>query len=323
MVNGMCADVYANDNKENMDPKLFQQKKFDGVRAVMTLNKDRTDVIIYSRQLKRYKQFGYLRDDALTFLQKGEEIIETLYSKSPYFERIYGVNANVNNDNNHHKPPLKLYIDGEIYKHGMDLQDISGVARRQTSATTTQLYYHIYDCFVPAIPTLSFEERNNIISLIFDTEFKWLKPVETFEPKNEEEIQAFHQQALADNFEGSMIRCNSAYEYSYKGYHSKNLLKIKPKLDEEFKIVGFFAADKGRAAGCIMWECETNTDPPIKFSVTPMGTLIERKQLFTELSTDDNFKKKYYGKSITIKFDAYSKDQVPVRANAVAIRDYE
>lgn len=281
----------------------YQQRKFDGVRAVMTLNNDKTGVIIYSRQLKEYLQFDHLREDAHQFLVDAEAICGE-----------------------------KVYIDGELYKHGEILQDISKAARKKNSKQGILLEYHCYDCFIPTKKELMYSERKEILDELFDysENYKWIKGVETWQPKNESEVMENHKKCLEDNYEGSMIRKDKPYEYSYKGYHCNILLKIKPKLDEEFMISGFFAADRGKTDGCLMWKCKIVSDDGVvkEFNVTPMGTHENRKQLYLELQKVEKngktvFENKYLNKPLTIKFDDYSKDGVPVRGNAVAIRDYE
>ena len=279
---------------------IYQQRKYDGVRAVMTLSADRNSVIIYSRQLKEYTQFAHLRDDIRQFLYDAEAVAMA-----------------------------KVYLDGELYKHGHELQDISGVARRKNSTQELLLDYNCYDCFVPSKPYLIYSERRDILDQLFDypENYKWINHVETWTVTTPEQIIENHTQCLADGYEGSMIRLDEPYEYSYKGYHCANLLKIKPKLDAEFTISGYFAAEKGRSRGCLMWKCKT--DEGKEFNVTPMGTLEDRKKLYIKLSQnykDTNqtlFQHTFEGKPMTIKFDGYSKDNVPVRGNAVAVRDYE
>lgn len=292
---------------------IYQQPKFNGVRAVITFNED-LNVIIYSRQLKEYTQFEQIKTSAKKFITDGMKFITKKYNK-----------------NN-----LHLYIDGELYLHGVNLQDISGVARKQNTKKEMQLDYYCYDCFIPELPELIYSERKVILDKLFATEINYLpiKQVVTWEPISVDEIKQNHKQCLDEKYEGSMLRLDLPYVYSYKGYHCNALLKIKPKLDAEFIIVDFFAADRGKAKGCLMWTCQVTskiTKLPVKFNVTPMGTLVSRKKMFVDLSAIDVKSKKkmtvfetqYKGKPLTIQFDELSADGVPVRGNAVAIRDYE
>ena len=79
---------------------LFIQKKLNGVRAVATLDSN-NDVVMYSRTRKIYPGFDYIKEE----LRKCLSYFVTEYNK-------------------------RVYLDGEIYKHGESLQLISGTARR-------------------------------------------------------------------------------------------------------------------------------------------------------------------------------------------------
>lgn len=287
----------------------WQQPKFNGVRAVMTMVGDK--VLIYSRQLKEYTQFGYLRKFAKRFITDGTELLKYRFPGKD----------------------IKLYIDGELYLHGVSLQDISGAARKKNSKQEVKLDYYCYDCFVPGLD-LKYEDRKELLDMLFDDPeiYGNIKQVVTWDVTDEASIMLHHKWCLKNGYEGSMIRLNEPYVYSYKSYHSNVLLKLKPKLDEEFVISDFFAAERGKAKGCLMWVCEVVnkvTNEKIHFNVTPMGSLEERKEMYLYLckvnpkTKKTNFEEKFKGKQLTIQFDEYSSDGVPVRANAVAIRDYE
>ena len=51
------------------------------------------------------------------------------------------------------------------------------------------------------------------------------------------------------------------------------------------------------------------------------------KKMYLDLKKITNgktlFERKFKGKPLTVQFDEYSMNNVPIRANAVAIRDYE
>lgn len=309
----------------------FQQRKYDGVRAVITINNN--DIYIYSRELKEYKQFQHLREEVYNFINNLENVINS----STYWKTLFN-----------NKPDCKIYLDGELYKHGSELQDISGQARKQKSKQNLLLDYFCYDLFIPSIPDLKYSLRKKLLDDGFDSYIDlydhdpiYIKQVETWQPNNEFELMQNHEKCLSEGFEGSMIRLDKPYKYSYKGYHCSDLLKIKPKLDDEFEIIDFYAAEKGKAKGCLMWKCKvkdkTETDNQgnsiiiegKQFDVTPMGSLEDRKKMFIELqkinpiSKKNKFIEKYKGKMLTVKFDNYSKDGKPIRGNAIAIRDYE
>jgi len=295
--------------------RIFIQPKFNGVRMIITLSGDddnnKNTIITYSRNLKIYNQFSYLNDEAVRFIKEGERLLNEQY--------------NLN---------LKLYLDGEAYKHGISLQDISGFARKKTiSEKDIKLDYYNYDCFIyngdKEFP-MNFEKRNGLLSSIYEniSPLTYLKQVDTILISKEKEIPELYNKFLEEKYEGAMIRKNSNYVHSFKHYHSSVLLKIKPKLDSEFELVGFIGADKGKAKDCIVWVCATETGET--FNTTPLGTIEERKQLFYQMSEIVNKKTKqtYFdanvkGKMITILYDELSDSGVPLRGNSSVIRDYE
>jgi DNA ligase-1 len=272
--------------------EVFIQRKFNGVRVVAGVVKD---VIMYSRTRKLYKGFEDIKQEIKIIIDK------------------------FNNDN----PEKHLYLDGELYKHGMSLQDISGMARRGEKKAG-QLQYYVYDCFVIENHTLAglkFGERNKIIEKYIPKSTTHIVPVETFRVNSLDEANNYYNKFIKENYEGAIVRLNTPYQFSYNSYHSPSLLKMKPAFDDEFKIVGYSAGEKGKAKDAIMFELETNAGK--RFTVTPGLTLEERKQLYKRMPAD--FDTKYKGKLLTVTYDELSKDGIPSRARTegIVIRDYE
>lgn len=275
----------------------YVQRKFNGVRTVTTLEQDGS-VIMYSRRKKTYPGFVYIK-------QELQEVLKFYWDAGK-----------------------QLYLDGEIYRHGTSLQDISGQARREDAPTDIKYNYMIYDCFIPSEPTLKFTQRKAILDEIFENfQLEYAKPVETWAVQTIEEVMALYQRFIGENYEGAMLRLDEPYRYSYNEYHSKVLLKIKATLDAEFPIVGWETGEKGKAASALMIICETNGQ---KFPVTPameipdrielakkMNTIVERLPNGEEGLPNGNktfFEQEYLGKPLIVYFDEYSNDNIPQRA---------
>lgn len=312
----MLSQAYA-DQKNPVDWSLptpkYVQYKFNGVRSIATLTTDGV-VSMYSRTRKLYPGFSYLKTEL-----------------SYVFQRFV------------QKDITGVYLDGEVYKHGVPLQIISGTARRElneSSQEIAQLEYHIYDLFIPARPLLTQTERFAILKQITDeieadattiANIPHLKFVTTWKIQTKAELDDKYNQALADGFEGLMLRLDKPYEYSYNDYHSKTLLKFKPTLDGEYKITGFLAGTQGKSEGALMFELEIPTpNGPRSLTINLGMELDVRKQLYTKMSEIEengltHFINKYKGKMLTIKYDELSEDGVPVRArtDGIIIRDYE
>lgn len=273
--------------KIDANHKVYVQRKYNGVRTVTFMESDK--VLMYSRRKLLYPGFPYIKNELKKVLHE------------------------------YWKDNRQLYLDGEIYKHGVALQDISGQARKDSDEAIGEQYdYMIYDCFIANEPNLKYEERKKILDHIFvNHNFIFAKKVETFEVSSMQDIDDYYKDFVNNQFEGAMVRLNETYRYSYNEYHSKYLLKIKPVYDIELEICNWTTGDKGKAADAIMIICKTS-DNKI-FPVTPAMELIDRISLAKKMITIEengktHFENHWKGKKIIITYDELSKDKVPQRA---------
>jgi ATP-dependent DNA ligase len=258
------------------------QRKYNGVRTIGTIIDG--NVLLYSRKMNKYPGLDYI---------KGE------------VQKILGANRR------------GIYLDGEIYKHGVALQDIAGASRREDIVMFYD--YMVYDCFVPSEPNLTYVEREDILRKLFQ-EAKWeetayIKQVESIRVKSMDEIDQNFKKFIEEGFEGAMIRLNLPYKYSYGDYHSDRLLKIKPVFDHEYPIIGWDVGMKGKASGAVMIICAANGK---EFSVTPAMELPDRIALakkFAEVEKNGktHFENFWKGREIVIYFDEKSNDDIPLR----------
>ena len=287
----MLAKLYESIKKNIFTGRVFIQRKYNGVRAVVTLDATggaEAKVIIYSRGKKLYLGLDYIRDELhgilMTFRKEGQQI----------------------------------YFDGEIYKHGEKLQDIAGFTRRESN-NERQFNFMIYDCFIESkLKTLKYSERRAILDDIFaEGKFKYCASVETFECAARDDIDTYYRQFLAEGFEGAIVRLDSLYKPSYNGLHCGDLLKIKPIFDHEFEVAGWETGKKGKAAAALMIICRAESGA--EFPVTPALELEERIALAKKMNEIEanglsHFENHWRGKKIIVTFDEYSKDKIPQRA---------
>jgi len=287
---------------------LFVQRKYNGVRVVSTYDGEfgsgtdvapaKPRVILYSRSRHEYPDFDYIKSELLPIFE--------------YYWRETG---------------RKLYLDSELYKAGIDLQELSGIARRilkhESRKSEPQLELHVYDCFLPTDAELTFSERLEILEEIFAKfgNLTYIKFVPTYRVDSHAEMEVYYKKFLSEGYEGIIIRRDAPYQFSYNSYHSPDLLKKKPVHEEEFKIIGYTEGEKGKAKGALMLILETPEGK--KFTITPGLTMEERYKLFAEMP--QVFERDYKGKMLTVLFDEYSADKIPVRArtDGLIIRNYE
>ncbi|HIJ11303.1 TPA: hypothetical protein HA278_04560, partial [Candidatus Woesearchaeota archaeon] len=126
-----------------------------------------------------------------------------------------------------------------------------------------------------------------------------LIPVETPQCETEEQLMVYEDRYIKRGFEGSMAR-NKDSKYLF-GYRSKDLLKVKRFLDDEYEIIGF-TDGISIEVGCLIFTCKTKDGQ--EFSVRPIGTHEERKEMYKKGDT-------YIGKLLTVKYQELSNDGVP------------
>lgn len=205
-----------------------------------------------------------------------------------------------------------VYLDGEMYEHGMSLQDISGLVRRSKKGTTNTLKYMVYDCFLPDAPAMTFSARNKLlVELLHGPALTYVVPVETLTTADAATTAAYLKQFLGEGYEGVILRTDSVYEYSVNGYRSRGLIKIKPSYDGEYKMVGYTCATNGKSAGALILICETASGE--RFNVTPAGKIEDNKRLYEKFSKGKYFEKHYTGKMLIVTYDELSNDDVPAR----------
>jgi len=187
--------------------------------------------------------------------------------------------------------PEGVMTDGELYIHGMSLQQINSLVKKDQTESL-KLEYHIYDA--PGEGTW-IERRKKLEALNFNDTIKF---VETFTVNSVEEIVKLHDQFIQEGYEGAIIRLHTGlYEF---GKRSRSLLKWKNFEDAEFKIVGM-SVGTGKMSECPIFICKNNIND-LTFNVVPLGTMEARKEMLLQ----DNI-----GKLLTVKFIGRTEDGIP------------
>jgi DNA ligase-1 len=163
-------------------------------------------------------------------------------------------------------------LDGEIYVHGMSLQNIISLVKR--SQEESKLFvYHVYDfVHLDLQGAEDWTERGTNLRAWFDYEQEqglpdFIKPVQTYAAANVHMVKTLHDQFVREGYEGAIVR---TYSGTYRiGYRSSDLLKVKSFDDGEFIITGW-CLGKGKFANVPIFTCKTSKGKT--FEVTPRGT---------------------------------------------------
>ena len=234
----------------NIKPDTFNNgvlvsAKVDGVRGLVY--REYGNITIISRQRKPINTVDHLKEELAMFMDG--------YMQS------------------------ECILDGEIYKHGMDFNEISGIVRRTVNASskTKELKYYIFDV---ALPNIQSEERLLFLENAFS---KWLEVytptyvdclVSTHKAHSQDDIMAYHSHFCAMGYEGVMLRLPSSV---YTNGRNKNLMKMKSTNDDEGIIVGIKEAS-GTEEGLAILVLYDRDGGGI-FSCRPGGSFQARKSL--------------------------------------------
>lgn len=192
--------------------------------------------------------------------------------------------------------------DGEIYLHGLTLQEINRRVKKYRPGLTEELQYWVYDLALPAVSNQIRVATLNGLSKIYQgTKIVF---VPSYVCVQEADIKRYHDQFVSEGFEGVIIRnMDGLYEFDTR---SVNLQKYKEFEDDEFEIIGFKSGE-GRESGAIIYTCKVKNPVeggPTEFDVRPRGSILLRRKWLTE-------GKEAIGKQYTVRYFELSENNVP------------
>jgi hypothetical protein len=213
---------------------LYVQPKYDGVRVMSTLN---------PRKFANDVSLPYETDeDVICYSRKGKRIMITDHLQYQLLDTLTDMMKQTG--------LTSLVLDGEFYYHGMPLQEISGYARGSHDSETgrkSMINLIIYDfcdrsnkTFADRYEVLesckSIIAANAELSEMMELETGNVLLSETRLYHTTDEIMDYYDQAIANNYEGIMVRLP---EGVYESSRSKSLIKIKPTISYEYECVGY------------------------------------------------------------------------------------
>jgi len=241
-----------------------------------------------------------------------------------------------------------LYLDGELWREGYGLQQVSGSSRRQTGAD--KLNYYIFDCFYIDKP-MPFYERRKIVLEIAELvdkkpEFSHIKFAPVFLYNSKDEALHLYGEFLNQNFEGGVLRTkDSPYEWDpNREKRSHQTLKLKPMDDDDWPVIGFCDGSSGKDVGALMWVLETNQEivdelnkkrnlkahilPDVEdnrfTSVTKGMTYEQRYAAYKFLRNNpEYFEQRLKGQKMRVQFSIISDYGKPQQPKVLGFRDIE
>ena len=144
----------------------------------------------------------------------------------------------------------EVRLDGELYNHAFkhDFNKIVSLCKKQKPTTedlaesAEKVQMWVYD--FPDYPGVFSERFKALKEWQQKQQNKFFVLVPTYEITSISELNAYHDNFIANGYEGTIIRIDLGH---YENKRSKQLLKFKDFIDEEFKIIGYEEGSGGRA----------------------------------------------------------------------------
>jgi ATP-dependent DNA ligase len=242
-----------------------------------------------------------------------------------------------------------VHLDGEYYCHGMSLQSVSSAVRSEDqSEDKDRLLYYIFDVPITKdnkILPVKCKARMQSIMLLnkyfAHMNFTHIVFVQTWQPKSAIVLKILYLKAIKEQYEGLVMKISDEiYEPGHNNYHSKNMIKLKEKLREEFYIISY-KTGVGKAEGKIIIQCELTEDTITKavdyfrrkgklytncpnsargnrFWVKPAMTDIESEELYKKVLNDEIT---IIGRLYTVEFHDWSDKFIPTQPVGVEFYD--
>lgn len=267
------------DYKDEVNYPLFVQPKLDGIRCIIT-------------------------KDGM-FSRNGKPIIS-----APHIFELIKLYV--------FKDYPNIVLDGELYNHDLKFNFNKIVSLVKKTKPTDEdldesaklIQFWCYDLVDTNNKDLPFSERTKLVQKLNVVDNIYVT-VSTQVVSNQKELEWYYDKMLEADYEGMIIRnANSKYENK----RTKNLLKRKEFIDEEYKILDVIEGIGNRTgtAGYMLFETVTGK----KFKSNIKGDFDYLKDLLKN-------RRKLIGKLATIKYFKLTPDGVPRFPFVISIRDYE
>ncbi len=261
-------------NRNILDKEWLCSRKIDGVRALFYWD---------GKEIHTASRGGEMYDPATTHLRENEGLIH-FFKEHP-----------------------TVILDGELYRHGKTLQQISGAARMEKNAYDCDwLQYWIYDCYDKANPDMMAKDRQDFLNdycLCADSEESGsdIQLVSQAVVSGEDNIWKLHDQYVAEGFEGCVIR-DPNRPYKPNG-RTNDMLKFKNYKSEDFKVIGYELGRRGSEDMTFICELPDSRT----FAAMPVGDRAVKEEYVT------NFESKYKDHLAECTYFNYSEDGIPTQ----------
>jgi ATP-dependent DNA ligase len=219
--------------------------------------------------------------------------------------------------------PEEFHLVGELYIHGLPLEHLTSVVRGKNGVMDPKnpdVRYIVYD-LVTSHEEHTYSIRKKMLDLLFLKNNK-SSSVVLLAPTiaegctgSEDEVSTLIQHAEELGYEGVVLRHPDMLYYRRIRYRNPSLIKAKSSMDKEVPIVGASEANNNQQ-GCILFQVQDEQGR--EFTVTPMGELEERRELWKKFQENPS---QFLGKLYKIKYNSCNSYGVPKFARGLGFRD--
>lgn len=204
-----------------------------------------------------------------------------------------------------YKGKVPCILDGEIYCHGMTLEEINSAAKK-LGPETLKLKYHIFDNLNYSSDKQSIRTEK-VYEIIQELNHIFFPKLESRLIHSEDEIIPLHDIWVEQGYEGAMLKDpNGTYQF---GQRSSYWRKVKMFDDDEFIVIDYELGQRGVQDLSFICKCEAGI-----FKVPMNGTIDSKEKLYKKI-------KSLIGKKLTVKHFKFTKYGIPNLPKGKAFRD--
>ena len=256
------------------------ETKFDGVRSTLVIPSNIADIKFLSSSGKEYTTLKHIKDAIITALLAGRWVIDQ----------------------------FPIVLDGEIYCHGMSLEEINEAVKK-LRPETAQLEFRLFD--LPLHKGFQTERSAATAEIVSSINSAFVTVVDGVEVNSDAEVKQHHDIWVQFGYEGAMLKdLNGVYQ---QGQRSSYWRKVKEFDDTEFEITGYELGQRGVEDLIFICTC-----PGGGFKVKMSGSRESKQKLYDRAQAGE-----LTGKQLTVKHFGYTKYNLPNLPTGKALRDKE
>lgn len=196
-------------------------------------------------------------------------------------------------------------LDGEVYLHGLPLEEINE-AIKAANENTSKLEFWVYD--LPLLKDTQMTRSVVVKKFVEALNHPLFRRVTTQIAHSDAEVIAYSEQRVELKYEGIMIKDpEGTYQ---QGQRSSFWRKLKEWEDNEYEVISYILGQRG--AQDLKFIC-INADG-LRFEVTMNGTKASKEKIVANVQS-------YIGKMLTVKHKGYTKYGIPNHAKGKLFRD--